>query len=318
MKMVNIVFGGAGFIGENLVRDLVRAGEAVVVVDKNDPIDSVPGVVYHKIDINDLHALYACLGDISPNSKVSIWHLAANSDIQLGVENVLVDLHDTLITTVNIARYSEKFSECNIIFASSSAVYGDHGGELLNEELSQTRPISNYGAAKLASEAFLRAHVEANPKMNCFVFRFPNVIGIPSTHGVIFDFVNKLMCNPSQLNVLGDGEQCKQYLHVNDLITAMKIGIRQGVSQNEGFSIYNISNNDAGCSVKTIAKTVVEKMSLDARIIYGREDRGWIGDIPKFRLDTRKINDAGFSPNFSSRQAIELAVSEIINQLSKK
>ena len=108
----------------------------------------------------------------------------------------------------------------SIHFASSSAIYGDFGETKIHEAIGPLLPISNYGAMKLASEAQIAAAAESLlEQVN--IFRFPNVVGIPATHGVIFDFVNKLINDPNQLHVLGNGTQQKAYLHAADLIDAM-------------------------------------------------------------------------------------------------
>ena len=146
---------------------------------------------------------------IEKNTKedVLIWHLAANSDILKGVNNIDIDLNDTLMTTINITKFMEKYELKNIIFASSSAVYGN----MLNKatEITPTRPISNYGGMKLASEAVLSAY-QTKHGGNCIISRFPNVVGTPATHGVIIDLIKKLKKNKTTLNVLGNGQQNKK------------------------------------------------------------------------------------------------------------
>ena len=124
------------------------------------------------------------------------------------------------MTTFNLLEMARKYSVRNFYFASSSAVYGDHGNKNIDENTGPLMPISNYGAMKLASEAQCFAAFESFlDKLR--VFRFPNVVGTPATHGVIFDFINKLKKNPTRLDVLGDGTQQKSYLHVNDLVQGM-------------------------------------------------------------------------------------------------
>ena len=120
------------------------------------------------------------------------------------------------MTTFNIIRACREKNIKKLVFASSSAIYGDHGEKSIYEDISPLMPISNYGAMKLASEAIcLAAKHEFLEKL--MIYRFPNVVGTPATHGVIYDFVRKLKKDNRSLEVLGNGTQKKSYLHVKTL-----------------------------------------------------------------------------------------------------
>ena len=137
--------------------------------------------------------------------------MAANSDIPAGVLNPDIDLRDTFLTTFEILKAMKKFNIKVLNFASSSAIYGDFGNEIIHESIGPLFPISNYGAMKLASEAQISAACEGFLN-RANIFRFPNVVGAPATHGVILDFINKLRLNKNELQVLGNGTQQKAYL----------------------------------------------------------------------------------------------------------
>jgi len=211
-------------------------------------------------------------------------------------------------------RCMKQFKVKTLHFASSSAIYGDLGDQVLHESIGPILPISNYGAMKLASEAIASAAAEAYlEKVN--LFRFPNVVGVPATHGVILDFVNKLIVNPSQLNVLGDGTQQKSYLHVSDLVAAMlKIRELKNASKVE---VINIGPVDDGVTVRWIAEKVVERVNSSAQIVFGTGNKGWVGDVPKFSYSTAKLQSYGWSPVLGSSQAILKAVDEIATQLGQ-
>jgi len=240
-----------------------------------------------------------------------VWHFAANSDIQAGVINPSVDLKDTYLTTFAILNVMRIFNIGTIHFASSSAVYGDLGEIRLTENMGPLLPISNYGAMKLASEASISASCEFNLQ-RANIFRFPNVVGIPATHGVIFDFIHKLIRNPSRLEVLGDGNQKKSYLHVSDLLNAMLL-IRERNSNK--IELVNIGPIDDGVTVKWIAQKVVDRINPKADIIFGSGNKGWIGDVPRFYYSVDRLQSYGWIPRLSSAQAIELAINEIAIQL---
>lgn len=210
---VHLIIGGAGFIGVNLASALLDRGEQVTVVDdlsrgtvgNMEAIARRNGFAFIKADCSDPQLLDDALGDLVVDE---IWHMAANSDIPAGVADYRVDLQQTFMTTVAILDVMKRRAIPVIHFASSSAIYGDHGDNRIHENIGPLLPISNYGAMKLASEAQLRAAKEAYID-RVSVFRFPNVIGVPATHGVILDFVRKLQATPDVLDVLGNGTQQK-------------------------------------------------------------------------------------------------------------
>ena len=118
----------------------------------------------------------------------------------------------------------------NIVFASSSAIYGDSAA-LLGEDHGPLFPVSHYGAAKLASEAFISSFVE-NYGLKAWICRFPNVVGERTTHGILHDFIKKLLKDPYRLEVLGDGNQNKPYLYVKDLVDAILFLLDRGRKAN--------------------------------------------------------------------------------------
>jgi UDP-glucose 4-epimerase len=178
------------------------------------------------------------------------------------------------------------------------------------EDHGPLEPISNYGAMKLASEAQIRAAVEAYlPRAD--VFRFPNVVGTPATHGVIVDLVRKCRATPTGFDVLGDGTQQKIYLHVDDLVSAMLFIADRAATRH---SVFNIGPDDEGASVKTIAEAVRDRVSPGAEIRYGKGSKGWIGDVPRFRYATGRLAAFGWTPSMGSVAAIRKAVDEIARQ----
>lgn len=313
---VHLIAGGAGFIGVNLAEALLDRGHQVIVIDdlsrgRRDNMAALVGrngFEFVQADCSEPDVLDAALGERRVDE---VWHMAANSDIPAGVADYRVDLRQTFMTTVAILDVMRRRSIAVIHFASSSAIYGDHGDDLIHENIGPLQPISNYGAMKLASEAQLRAAQEAYLD-RVSVFRFPNVIGIPATHGVILDFVHKLINTPQRLEVLGNGTQQKSYLHVSDLVSAML----HIADRNERFAVYNIGPTDNGVTVRFIAETVRDAFHPAAEIAFGEGNRGWVGDVPKFCYSVDKLVTTGWRPQLGSREAVIQAVSEIIGQES--
>jgi UDP-glucose 4-epimerase len=311
----HIITGGAGFIGANLARALLEKGHRVVAVDdlsrgRLETLSSLsdhPSFSFRKADCADREALSAVVAQVGPVDEV--WHLAANSDIPAGVENPRIDLEQTFMTTFVILEVMKQAGIPTLHFASSSAIYGDFGDTLIHEDVGPLQPISNYGAMKLASEAQIRAASEAF-LARADIFRFPNVIGVPATHGVIWDFIRKLKNTPDVLDVLGDGSQQKAYLHVDDLIAAMlHIADLPGA-----YLVYNIGPTDDGVTVRSIAEAVRDNAKPEANIAYGSGSRGWVGDVPRFRYSVDRLLATGWAPTLSSKAAVDRAVKEIVRQ----
>ncbi|MDR2123642.1 MAG: NAD-dependent epimerase/dehydratase family protein [Desulfovibrio sp.] len=318
--MSTILIGGAGFIGSRLARRLLERGEHVLVIDnlcrgRRAFLPDMPGLErleFVEADAADSAALLrACTPFHARFPTAMVRHMAANSDIPAGIADPAVDLRDTFMTTYAVLEVMKTLGFKRLAFASSSAVYGDHGPEtLLREESGPLLPISNYGAMKLASEALISAAAESF--LECaLIFRFPNVVGTPATHGVIVDFIRKLRTSPARLEVLGNGTQQKAYLHVEELIEAM-LFIEERASGNT--SLYNRGPADAGCRVSDIAEAVVARVAPQAGIDYGAENRGWVGDVPKFRYGVDKLARLGWKPRLSSLEAVRRAVDEIAAQ----
>jgi len=119
----------------------------------------------------------------------------------------------------------------------------------------------------------------------------------------------KLVHDPAVLPVLGDGSQQKPYLHVHELIDAMTYII--SADRQAGRRLYNIGPEDEGVRVSELVEAVVTAAGGTARIAYGTGNRGWIGDVPRFRYSTRKLAGLGWRPSLSSREAMLRAVDEI-------
>lgn len=315
-----VIAGGAGFIGSRLAEKLAASGKRLLALDNLcrgreefiAPLEKGGQLVFKRIDLADQAATQEAITAFAKNDPVEIvWHLAANSDIPAGIADSRVDLQDTFMTTFSILQTMKSLDIPQLAFASSSAIYGEFGPDtLLREDIGPLMPISNYGAMKLASEAAICA-AGASWLERAMIFRFPNVVGTPATHGVILDFVRKLFETPDVLPVLGDGSQQKAYLHIDDLVDAMLYIVDNASGK---LDVFNIGPDDDGCAVRQIAEMAVQAISPKARIEYGTGDRGWVGDVPKFRYSVEKLAKLGWKPRQSSTQAVKKAINEIVLQ----
>jgi UDP-glucose 4-epimerase len=319
---VSIIAGGAGFVGCNLLPSLAAEDRHLVILDNLCrgreeylyPVRKVAGDRVHFRNV-DLSGPAGTLQAFEFAQRVGavdeVWHLAANSDIPAGVLDASVDMRDTFMTTFSLLEAMKALKVGTLHFASSSAIYGDLDGVLLYESIGPLLPISNYGAMKLASEALISAATESYLE-HANLFRFPNVVGAPATHGVILDFINKLKRDSSRLDVLGDGTQQKAYLHVSDLVAAM-MHIRNSRDLPKVFPI-NIGPVDEGVTVRSIAESVTQRVSPAAKIRYGTGNKGWVGDVPKFRYSVDRLRQIGWSPSRNSADAVRHAVDQIATQ----
>jgi UDP-glucose 4-epimerase len=318
--MAVLLTGGAGFIAAALIGPLLSTGKMVISVDNlsRGSLDNIkswlghPRFAFVRAELNDFRSYrLAVLSFARHNPITEVWHLAANSDIPAGVRDPDVDLQHTFMTTFNTLKIMEECGVHQIFFASSSAIYGDLQNTLLTEVTGPLFPISNYGAMKLASEATITAAAEKFLN-RALIFRFPNVVGAPATHGVILDFMHRLKQRPDDLEILGDGKQQKPYLHVTDLVDAM-IFLRERCSAK--VDAFNIGPIDDGITVSRIAEEVIAAIAPGAKLHFQSGSKAWVGDVPRFRYSTAKLQRLGWVPRLDSLGAVRRAIPEIANQV---
>ena len=306
MTLRILVTGGAGFIGSHLCDRLIAQGHSLVVADnlilgRRAHLAHLTGredFQFVEMDVADAEGLNALF---EANGFDCVFHLAANSDIARSHADPDTDFTNTLKTTWSVLEAMRRNGVKQIVFASSSAIYGEAPGRI-REDHGPLLPISHYGAAKLASEAFISSYGE-NYGIASWMARFPNVVGDRSTHGAIYDFVGKLKRTPDRLEVLGNGEQVKPYLHVSDLLDAILLAWARMSDQTNFFNV----GGSTRCTVKRMAEIVVEESGGKARIEFTGGDRGWVGDVPSVDYDTNKIRALGWAPKLDSEGAVRAA-----------
>ena len=308
-----LITGGAGFIGSHLDDALIARGHQLTIVDnlvlgRKENIEHLignPNFRFIEADLLDMPKMR----EIFAEGKFDmVYHLAANSDIQKGGKDPMVDYNLTFNTTFNVLQLLKEFEIKKFFFASTSAIYGETY-DVLNEDYGPLKPVSNYGAGKLASEAFISAF-SSTYGIQTWITRFPNVVGERFTHGVIYDFIKKLRNNSEELEVLGNGEQCKPYVYVKDLVEAILYVIDHA---SDKYNVYMIGS-DSRTKVKEIAAMVIEEMGLNAKIRYTGGDRGWVGDVPEFRYDLTKINKLGWTAPHNSNESVRLAIQKALGK----
>jgi len=312
-----LITGGAGFIGSNLTQRLSTLTDTIHIVDnlKTGRISNISGWdSAHKINFKHLE-LEGISNFMDTHKEINtVFHLAAHPDVRTGFDDPLLSINENVMTTIKLLESIRKSNNIErMIFASSSTVYGEPNEIPTKESYGPLLPISSYGASKLSCESLISAYSHMYG-FDATIFRLANIVGKRSRRGIIWDFLNKLTKDLSQLEILGDGHQSKSYLHIDDCIE----GIIKGTSFTKGVQVFNLGNSDVISSV-SIAKTICEILSLkDVRFILNNAEngRGWKGDVKQMCLDISKLNSLGWKPILNSKDAINMAVKETIQNES--
>jgi UDP-glucose 4-epimerase len=314
------VTGAAGFIASNLIPRLLGEGHEVLGLDNfflgkreyAEASRAMPGFRFIEQDLLDLDAV---VGHFEAFRPERVWHLAANSDISFGTTYTDFDLKGGTLVTYNVLEAMRRTGTAKeLIFSSSGAVYGEPVVHPTPEDYGPLFPVSLYAASKLACEGLITAYAH-NYDIQAWIFRFGNIVGPKPTHGVIHDFVLKLMKDPSRLEMLGDGTQAKPYVDVDDCLDGMMFGRAHARAQ---VNCYNLAVEDR-TSVNEIADVVIRAMGLDpvsVEIRRGESSRGWRGDVPFVNLDTSRMKALGWAPRLNSRQAVERCAEAVAAQFT--
>ncbi len=306
-----LVTGGAGFIGSHVVDRLMREEHEIVVLDDLSSGDK-RFINHHAGRANfQFHKINLLHGDIAIffEGVEEVWHLAANPEVRIGVENTRVHLEQNVIATYNVLEAMREKEVQRIIFTSTSTVYGE-ADKLPTPEEYPTQPISLYGASKLACEALIAAYCHTF-EFHAWIYRFANVIGMRSSHGVIYDFINKIRSNSRELEILGDGNQTKSYIYVDDCIEAMFAGLKAKGRSGDRVNIFNIGTDDR-ISVKRIAEIVCAEMQVSPKFKFTGGKRGWKGDVPVMLLDASKLKKTGWRQRYNSEEAVKKATRDLL------
>jgi len=310
-----IVTGAAGFIGSHLVDELIKRDYSVIGIDDLS-LGNLKNLAHL---INPKHPRFTFIQqDITKLSYVEneylkesdvIFHFAANSDISKSHKNPRIDFDRTFKTTYDMLCVADIYKIKQFVFASTSAIYGDTGSLQVQENHGPLMPVSHYGAAKLASESFISSFVH-NYDIRAWIIRFPNVVGSRMTHGALYDFIERLKKDSTQLEVLGNGTQHKPYIHVKDLIDAI---MYSWISSSRRVNVYNVAPMDnSTTTIKNMAEWCAAEFNCNT-IRYGTEDIGWVGDLNTFKYNTDKLHKLGFDLDLSSDNAVKKAIKELMN-----
>jgi UDP-glucose 4-epimerase len=313
------VSGGAGFIGSHLLALLLEKSgiERVVILDNfsSGQLSYIrksagdPRVEVVKADLKELSAVASAMAGCD-----TVFHLAANPDIAKAVTQPDIDFWEGTYLTQNILEAMRVNGVRKIIYTSGSGVYGENPDVAFAEDYGPCVPISTYGASKLACEGLIAAYCHMFEIVGR-AFRFANVVGPRQTHGVGYDFVRRLKADPTRLRILGDGTQRKSYVHVEDVLAAIRLADERATGN---YAMFNVATDDY-ITVAEIADLAVKVSGLtpgQTKYEFTGGDRGWKGDVPVVCFDCSKIKALGWKARRSSAEAVTDAMKSMIGELN--
>jgi UDP-glucose 4-epimerase len=305
------VTGAGGFIGSSLCDRLLRDNWAVVGWDnfstgqpefienakRNGRFRLVTG---DNLDLKHLTETMA--------GADAVFHLAANADVRFGLEHPRKDLDQNTTATFNVLEAMRSNQIRKIAFASTGSVYGEATVIPTPEDAPFPIQTSLYAASKVAGESLIQAYCEGYG-FEGYIFRFVSILGERYTHGHVFDFYKQLMGDPTRLRVLGDGNQRKSYLYVQDCLNAILYLMNRETARSAKHrcEVYNLGAEEY-CTVKNSISWICERLKVAPTLEFTGGERGWIGDNPFIFLDTTKVRKTGWSSELTIRQAVEKTV----------
>jgi UDP-glucose 4-epimerase len=296
------VTGAAGFIGSNLVDRLLAQGIRVVGYDNFST-----GFVEFLADARRNARFELCEGDLLDADRLTaamkgcdiVFHFAANADVRFGLDHPRRDLEQNTIATFNVLEAMRQNGVREIAFSSTGSIYGESRVIPTPEDAPFPVQTSLYGASKLAGEGLIASYCEGFG-FRGHIFRFVSILGERYTHGHIIDFYRKLIADPTQLAVLGDGTQRKSYLYVQDCVDAMLLAIGRAEDK---VNIFNLGTDDY-CAVNDSIGWISKHLGLAPKLNYSGGARGWVGDNPFIFLDTTRIRSLGWRPKLTIGDAV--------------
>lgn len=296
--MKAFVTGGSGFVGSHLVDRLLQHGHDVTIYDLKPP-DLPPKTglsLIAQADLLNPKTLTWAMRD-----QDIVFHLAANADVRGGTIDPKRDLNQNIIATSNVLEAMRINNVKNIIFSSTSMVYGRQLIFPTHEDCPFPIQTSFYGASKVAAEGLIGAYCYGFG-MHATIFRFVPILGERYKHGHVFDFYNKLKTDPLKIQVLGNGKQTKSYVYINDVIDAMMLGMI-AFDASVPVQIYNVGNRET-YSVDQSLDVICKELKVDPIREYAGGEGGWPGDPPMILLDCTRLRNLGWHPTVTIEEAI--------------
>ncbi len=297
-----LVTGGAGFIGYHLCSKLSTLTDYVTIYDNLSSgtmqnVKDVPKARFVKGDILDLKTL------LEQPKQDLIYHLAAQVVVGYSMENPLADFETNAKGTLYVLEKARK-DDAKVVFASSAAVYGNPT-VFPTPESYGFHPFSCYGLSKVVGEQYCQMYKEQYG-LDIVITRFANVYGL-RCHGVIHDFLDKLAKNPDKLEMLGTGQNCRDFVHVSDVVEAL---IMLGEREDVNGEVYNLGLGKT-TSVLELADLILQILNLKSRTKVTTTGVSWQGDVTKIWFDiTKAQKELGWKPKVTLEESIKEVIAD--------
>lgn len=296
-KGVDLITGGAGFIGSHLTEYLVSLGRQVVVVDSLDagklanlPDSGMP-VQFVQADVRS-DEWWAQLNELNIER---VFHLAANASVPRSARDPIYDVSTNVEGTLRMLRLA-KNHRARFVFISSAAVYGDLQYSPTDEE-HPTRPISHYGTSKLAGEHYVNLYRQEFD-LDTRIIRYFNCYGPKQPRYVVFDYLKKADLPSDTFEVLGDGKQVRTQLFVTDAVRATVL-----VAELGDCDPYNVGSEKA-FTVLELAQKILNVTGKSHKSIVTTGE-SWPGDIAVLKPDITRLKSLGFKQEYSLETGLE-------------
>ncbi len=297
-----IITGGCGFIGKNLVKRLLKDGFQDIRVIDNLSVgtsydlenDSGFKLLDLTNDIKPVNGLDIVVGDIldkdiaisATEGANIIIHLAANCGVEASIKNPIFDCDNNINGTLNYLEAARLNNISRFVFASSGAPAGNIDPPIHEEIV--PKPISPYGASKLACEGYCSAYKHSFG-LDTVVLRFSNVYGPLSRHknSVVAKFIREILEEKS-LETYGDGNQTRDFIFVEDLVNAIMLASQKTKIGGEVFQIATNKETTINDIIEMLQSIFTEKQAIDITVNRGKTR---LGDMKRNYSDISKANN---------------------------
>jgi len=285
-----LVTGGAGFIGANLAKILFEKRAKITIFD-----DFSSGSMLNLKEIKNYVTIVR--GDVRDFESVKkvvanqdfVFHMAANASVPNSIENPSYDFKVNALGTLNVLKaLLDLDSDALLVFASSAGVYGEQSSTPISEK-SSLKPLSPYGASKLTGEILCQTFCNVYG-LRTLRLRYFNVYGPLQRKYVMFDLVNKLRKRQDILEVLGTGNQIRDFIYISDAIDAALLLAKTPSAFGEVFNI----GTGTGITIRELVNLILSVLGLECKTKVLYTNKSWEGDVQKFIAGVKKMKEYGF------------------------
>ena len=307
-----LVTGANGFVGRHLIQKLYSYKNVfgpIITLSRrgfNSPFSHKHYTVDLAYSDQEEGEFYSLKGIMKKNNVKHIFHLASKATVKMQGNEPFQILNSNILSTQKICQWAPKGAR--VILASSVINYGDWMFEEDSvrpyDEEDRTDPTSIYGVTKRASEGILKYYTSTE-QIRGVSARMCATVGRGLTHGVVYDFINKILNNPV-LEAIGDKPgSTKPYCYIDDLIDGLVLLAMKDVTGE-----FNIAPDDQ-INIEEVAKSVMHGLGVYKEIRWLGESANWKGDNKVISVSNEKLKSCGWKPKHNSKQAIIKAVQEI-------